>query len=89
MKLKVGDKVKIRSWKSMENEFGTDHDGDIYMADDHGIFDYFLRDEKRLCGQIVTIKRLCGDCVFNTGTNYLPIEAIDKTYRYGGDSVGI
>lgn len=26
---KIGDKVKIRSWKSMENEFGLDWTGDI------------------------------------------------------------
>ena len=29
---KIGDKVKIRSWKSMENEFGLDWTGDINFA---------------------------------------------------------
>lgn len=29
MKYKVGDKVRVRKWNDMVDEFGTDEDGDI------------------------------------------------------------
>lgn len=32
MELNVGDKVKVRTWEDMEQEFGLEFDGDIYMA---------------------------------------------------------
>jgi len=36
MKYKVGDKVRIKTWKELEEEFGKREDGQIYTQD--GIF---------------------------------------------------
>lgn len=47
---KVGDKVKIRQWDDMENEFGTDAVGDIATKA------YFIRDMKKYCGMEATIE---------------------------------
>ena len=30
MKYKVGDKVKIKTWKKMEGEFGLNHEGNVF-----------------------------------------------------------
>ena len=50
MKYKVGDKVKVRSWASMVEQFGLDHVGDIRLSDT-----FFVSRMKQYCGQILTI----------------------------------
>lgn len=52
LKIKVGDKVKIRSWESMEKEFGLDTDGDI------GAPTCFVQGMRKFCGQTVTVKEI-------------------------------
>ena len=52
---KVGDKVKIRQWDDMENEFGTDAVGDIATKV------YFVRDMKKYCGMEATIEGRKGE----------------------------
>lgn len=49
---KIGDKVKIRTWESMEKEFDTDRDGDIPCRG------YFVTDMKKYCGKVFTIKEV-------------------------------
>ena len=49
MTYKIGDKVKIRSWESMENEFGADKDGDLPTNS------YFLQGMRQSCGLETTI----------------------------------
>lgn len=49
MKHKIGDIVKIRTWKSMENEFGVNRYGDIPQ------YPYFSPRMKYLCGGYVVI----------------------------------
>ena len=49
MKFKVGDKVKVRSWESMEAEFGLNY-GEIDNPDYH-----FVKSMKKYCGKYVTI----------------------------------
>lgn len=46
IKVKVGDTVRVRSWKSMEEEFGLDNDGDI----DTPTYPFF-QDKEHLCGK--------------------------------------
>ncbi len=58
MEYKVGDKVRIRSWNSMANEFGFDDVGDIYIPDEI----YFVRDMRRFCG---TVHRIVCDNLDN------------------------
>ncbi len=53
MEYKVGDKVRIRSWNSMANEFGVDDEGDIYIPDEI----FFVRDMRSYCGTIHQITR--------------------------------
>lgn len=49
MKHKVGDTVKIRSWKSMKNEFGVNPNGDIPT------WAVFTKCMRHLCQREVTI----------------------------------
>lgn len=48
-KFKIGDRVRIRSWESMEKEFGLTGDGSI---DCRG---YFVHSMRHLCGRTATI----------------------------------
>lgn len=49
MKYKVGDKVRVRSWESMEKEFGLKDDGNIK------VMFTFTKGMKKYCGKLVTI----------------------------------
>ena len=53
MKYKVGDKVRIRSWESMEEQFGVDHMGDIRLSTT-----YFVKNMRHYCGETLTITRV-------------------------------
>lgn len=58
MEFKVGDTVKIRSWKSMVNEFGVDEYGDV-PVEESGI--WFALSMKSYCGKVMTISdTYCG-----------------------------
>ena len=50
MKYKVGDKVKIREWDDMVDEFGLNDDGDIPCLQT------FVTNMTKYCGTIMTIK---------------------------------
>ena len=55
-KFKVGDKVRVRSWASMEKDYGTDSYGAIKVPCS------FMPDMERFCGRTVTISRvIAGD----------------------------
>jgi len=53
-KFKVGDKVRVRSWESMEKEFGTYPSGSIRTKYT------FIEEMRKYCGKIVTIAYLTG-----------------------------
>ena len=56
MKYKIGDKVRVRSWKDMEKEFGIDEfTGSIRVP--HS----FTHTMKKYCGKIMTIKNVFYD----------------------------
>lgn len=66
MKYKVGDRVKVRSWNQMVNEYGVNECGDIKMKP------LFIDSMRKYCEKIVTIKEVCGyhycikeDCVIS------------------------
>ena len=52
-KFKVGDKVRVRSWDSMEQEYGINDWGNIDVKCG------FTPEMKRFCGKVVTIKSIC------------------------------
>ena len=52
MRYKVGDKVKVREWDDMVEEFGTDEDGDIDCNF------CFVKDMKEYCGKEMTVSRV-------------------------------
>lgn len=54
MKFKVGDKVKVRSWEAMEEEFGLDENGNIPCER------VFVKEMKEHCGEIRTVKEAYG-----------------------------
>lgn len=62
MKIKVGDRVRIREWDDMAKEFGIDEDGDIKTEC------FFTKDMKKHCGEIVTISCVVKDA-FNIEEN--------------------
>lgn len=49
MVIEIGDKLKIRSWEDMAEEFGVDNDGNI----DSQV--QFLAEMKSLCGKDFTV----------------------------------
>ena len=51
-KFKVGDRVKIKSWKEMEKEFGVDSHGDIKAQY------YFTKNMQKFCNTYATIKKI-------------------------------
>lgn len=55
MKFKVGDKVKIKSWEEMEEEFGLDHAENINC--NFG----FTKAMKKYCGTVATIRKIDSD----------------------------
>ena len=58
MKFKVGDRVRVRSWESMEKEFGVDGSGNIMFSLFH-----FWKEMKPLCGTVHTIDEIDGSGV--------------------------
>jgi hypothetical protein len=50
MKYKVGDKVRVRSWDSMAEQFGVDRFGDIKVNNT-----YFVDAMRKCCGETLTI----------------------------------
>ena len=91
MELKAGDKMRVRSWESMEEEFGIDFDGGIKCM-------YGFADEmRRFCKSLVTIKRmdssgLCkieedGGCWFWSTDMFEPVEKMlsaDEVWKWLG-----
>ena len=63
MKFKIGDKVRIRSWESMEKEFGLNWRGEINCPI------LFVKGMKEYCGTIQTITAVSHGayCIVNTG----------------------
>ncbi len=64
MKYKVGDKVRVRSWESMEKEFGLDEFGYISMK--YG----FTDDMEKLCGEILTIECVMDSYYYTKGAKW-------------------
>lgn len=54
--LQKGDKVRIKSWEQMEQEFKVDDDGDIIIKRNADDKVYFSETDKKLCGNIITVK---------------------------------
>ena len=59
MKHKVGEQVRIKSYKKLVEEFGRpDGSGDIYIAQDDMDF---VAEMVEYCGKVVTIAAITGD----------------------------
>ena len=52
MEYKLGDRVRIKTWEKMAEEFGVDEDGDIRMSNTF----YFNKSIKQYCEKIYVIK---------------------------------
>lgn len=59
-KFKVGDKVRVRSWESMQAEFSTNCAGDLDICRNHGSYLVFNRNMKKLCGLEFMIAEING-----------------------------
>lgn len=62
---KVGDTVRIRSWESMEEEFGLDDDGDIQA------YLLFTTDMRHLEGRVFVIEDIVYERVRGLGGNWV------------------
>lgn len=94
MKYKIGDKVRVREWDDMANEYGMSDDGDILTPNFH-----FIESMKKFCGMPVVIVECdedenyysiledVTDCAF-TDEMLVPVdESVDEKihYTYCGD----
>lgn len=91
VKCKVGDRVKLRSWTSMANEYSVDVDGDICIARGSRLPDYFLEEDKAFCGKFVGTICWIGGYAFKVSPSlsYFPKESIDPRYLSGGDDTNV
>ena len=55
-KYKAGDRVRVRSWESMEKEFGVRNDGSIYLTGE-----CVVHLMKKYCGKSYVISGSCSD----------------------------
>lgn len=56
MDFQVGEKVKIRSRKDLLCEFGTNHEGKLYVPRDNGYYTYHNPSMTECDGLIVIVK---------------------------------
>lgn len=56
--IKIGDRVRIKSWEKMVEEFGIDGDGDIYIEKDDA---FFTEECKYVCGKELVIEDIDTD----------------------------
>lgn len=71
MRYKVGDKVKVREWDDMEEEFGMDEYGDIDCNFS------FVKNMKEYCGKEMTVSRVL--------TDYYTLEEDDGVWKWADD----
>lgn len=96
MNFKVGDKVRIRTWKDMEKEFGLDSNGYIKCKLT------FTPGMKHLCGRVATIrsmsgknitldfKNTTGDICWNYSTDMIePVNQTIVIYRKGAEVIAL
>lgn len=72
---KVGDRVRIRSWESMFNDYCIDWEGDIPTP-----CKYFVHQMKNLCGIEATIKEIVNEDVILCNFNKYQDEALRWSY---------
>ena len=75
MEYKVGDRVRIKTWEKMAQEFGVDEDGDIRTSNTF----YFNKSMKQYCEKIYVIK----NANYYNGY-YYRLEGIDD-YTFNND----
>ena len=77
MEYKVGDRVRIKTWEKMAQEFGVDEDGDIRTSNTF----YFNKSMKQYCEKIYVIK----NANYYNGC-YYRLEGIDD-YTFNDDMI--
>ena len=77
MEYKVGDRVRIKTWEKMAQEFGVDEDGDIRTSNTF----YFNKSMKQYCEKIYVIK----NANYYNGY-YYRLEGIDD-YTFNDDMI--
>lgn len=91
--IQVGDRVLIRQWKDMENEFGQNYAGDIDCRH------VFTREMEPLCGEWLEVVHIFRDLPShdqpdliyligevgstNAGNYHFSIDMIENVSRYG------
>lgn len=78
MEYKVGDRVRIKTWEKMAQEFGVDEDGDIRTSNTL----YFNKSMKQYCEKIYVIK----NANYYNGYYYYRLEGINN-YTFNDDMI--
>ena len=78
MKYNVGDRVRIKSWEKMAQEFGVDEDGDIRTSNTF----YFNKSMKQYCEKTYVIKS-----VNNYNGDYYKLEGTDYCHTFNNDMI--
>lgn len=78
---RVGDKVRIREWDDMAEEYGVDEDGDIDFSEDSSFSEGVFKAMKRFCGKEAKVAGVdVNDCGYlldiSGGEWYWPAEAL-------------
>lgn len=69
MKYKVGDRVKIKSWDQMAEEYGVTRD-ETEMQYINTPYPHFIEDMKIYCGDTMKIQCIYGNGYLMTETGY-------------------
>lgn len=70
--MKIGDKVRVRQWDDMVNEFGLNCDDDIKVINELS----FVEEMKECCGQILTISRI------NENDTYVSYDCFENSWEW-------
>lgn len=77
MEYKIGQKVLVRTWDSMENRFGLDENGNI------NVYMVFIPEMEKYCKKIVTIKSI--NRTFSSEDAYYRIIEDNQDYMWSND----
>ena len=79
MKYNVGDRVKVKAWEKLVEEYGLEDDdfGEYIPVKDFS----FTKDMRKFCGQVVTIGDIDGDIYIISECKYEDWEWIDEMFE--------
>ena len=81
MKYKVGDKVRVKTWERLVEEYDLEEDADGKYISIKGKDAIFDEDMKKFCGKVVTINGILGDTYIIYEDEYEGWEWTDEMFE--------